>query len=198
MLTWPIDFSSRFTFLFRDTVLPSIRCATLLNTNMRKSTAVRVLHLISLLPPALAAIVCYDISSPMHPEILTPVDCWSDFAVKSKNSSMDEPGKKHRNPGGGSNPANGSSIWTTNERSSSLSSGSQHINLPFFNFAPDAPLSEVFNAPALPPPTWNADNKIKFQLDCRQSGSVCDAMNQTLYLAGWYVSQVMLSLSIRS
>src|SRR5271170_784198 len=45
---------------------------------MRKDTALRVLALVSLLPSALAAMVCYDIASPMHPEILTPVDCWPD------------------------------------------------------------------------------------------------------------------------
>jgi hypothetical protein len=155
---------------------------------MRKSTALRVLSLISLLPPALAAVVCYDIKSPMRPDLLTPVDCWQDFAVQSQNSSMDGSGKKHWHGGGGrNNPGNGSTT-TTNANEHSMSS--PNVNLPFFNFAPDAPLSESFNAPALPPPSWNADNKIKFQLDCRQAGSVCDAMNQTLYLAGWYVSQV--------
>ena len=30
----------------------------------------------SLLPSTLTAMVCYDIVSPMHPEVLTPVDCW--------------------------------------------------------------------------------------------------------------------------
>lgn len=44
---------------------------------MREKTALRVLYLFSLLPSPLAAMVCYDILSPMHPEILTPVDCWS-------------------------------------------------------------------------------------------------------------------------
>jgi len=159
---------------------------------MRISTALRVLHLISLLPPALAALVCYDITSPLHPEILTPVDCWGDLGVKSTNSSFDNSGKKHRyRGGGGSNLNNGSSTAITeNVHSTSSSSGSGYVNLPFFDFAPDVPISQSLNAPALPPPTWNADNKIKFQLDCWQPGSVCDAMNQTLHLAGWYVSQV--------
>lgn len=43
---------------------------------MRKKIALRLLHLFSLLPSTLAAMVCYDIISPMHPEVLTPVDCW--------------------------------------------------------------------------------------------------------------------------
>src|SRR5579862_6527822 len=158
---------------------------------MRISTALRLLHLISLLPPALATVICYDITSPMHPEILTPVNCWTDFMVKAKNSSMEDSGKKFRHGGGSSDtPGNGTSSTNGNVYSTTSSSGTDSVNLPFFNFAPDAPLSETFNAPALPPPTWNADNKIKFQLDCRQPGLVCDAMNQTLYLAGWYVSQV--------
>jgi hypothetical protein len=43
---------------------------------MRKSTALRVFHLLSLLPSSLAALVCYDIASPMAPSALIPVDCW--------------------------------------------------------------------------------------------------------------------------
>src|SRR3981189_37013 len=110
---------------------------------MQKSTALRLLHLISLLPPTLATVICYDITSPMHPEILTPVNCWSDFAVKSKNSSMDDSGKKFRHEGrGGERRGNGTSSTYGNEHSTSSSSSTESVNLPFFNFAPDAPLSE--------------------------------------------------------
>lgn len=103
---------------------------------------------------------------------------------------MDDSGKKFRHGGGGGNPPGNGTSSTGNVHSTSSSGGSDSVNLPFFNFAPDAPLNGTFDAPALPPPTWNDENKIKFQLDCRQPGFICDAMNQTLYLAGWYVSQV--------
>jgi len=157
---------------------------------MRKSTALRVLYLISLLPPALAALTCYDITSPMHPEILTPVDCWADFAVRTKYTSLDDSGKKYKHTGNGGSGTDQGNNSTSATNHNEHTSSSQNVNLPFFNFAPEAPLYETFNAPALAAPTWNADNKIKFQLDCRQGGGLCDAMNQTLYLAGWYVSQV--------
>jgi hypothetical protein len=64
-------------------------------------------------------------------------------------------------------------------------------NLPFFNFAPNSPLSEILSAPAPPVPDWNSAQQIFFNLQCEQSSIICEGMSQTLNLAGWYVSQVL-------
>lgn len=63
-------------------------------------------------------------------------------------------------------------------------------NLSFFYFAPDSPLEEILSAPALPAPTWDDQQQIFFNLDCRQSPAVCGNMSYILNLAGWYISQV--------
>jgi hypothetical protein len=65
------------------------------------------------------------------------------------------------------------------------------VNLPYFNFAPDSPLPSLLSAPALPPPTWNSNNRIYFNINCKVSRDRCDGMSQTLNLAGWYISQVL-------
>ena len=67
--------------------------------------------------------------------------------------------------------------------------------LPFFNFAPNSPLSEILSAPAPPVPDWTSAQRIFFNLQCEQSSITCEGMSQTLDLAGWYVSQVLPSLS---
>ena len=71
-------------------------------------------------------------------------------------------------------------------------------NLPFFTFAPNSPLSEILSAPALPAPDWNSDQQIFFNLDCKQSSTTCQGMSQTLDLAGWYISQVLINPSSQS
>ena len=324
---------------------------------MRKKIALRLLHLFSLLPSTLAAMVCYDIVAPMHPEVLTPVDCWpsnqhsslmrreivkgvqeSDILVRSDLSQVHRPLDSHAAPVSGilsgvddsgskggaikdtpSSPAdaldpplkntppsptpatspnqikavptsknsivqnqhadvvqaeNNGRISTSSpvpspqrtptpkptlppapapaplappfsnvespkqpaessspsqpllnhpKLSNALSSGNGEAswdkdkdndgdsdstkghdndgnkgdqdnapaNLPFFDFAPDSPLSAILNAPALPAPTWSEPQAIFFNLDCdRRSYTSCQAMSQTLDLAGWYVSQV--------
>ena len=43
-------------------------------------------------------------------------------------------------------------------------------NLPYFNFAPDSPLSQILEAPALSPPSWEEDQAVFFNLDCNVSG----------------------------
>jgi|SRR5579862_3073686 len=87
---------------------------------MHKSTAVRILYLLPLLPAGLAEIVCYDIASPMHPEILTPVEnCWClssgstgpsqgySAASHSKDKGGHAPAPAHGSPG--DKPGNGPS-----------------------------------------------------------------------------------------
>lgn len=49
---------------------------------MRGKSPFRLLLLVSLFPSTLGGMVCYDIVSPMHPEILTPVDCWPTITSK--------------------------------------------------------------------------------------------------------------------
>lgn len=278
--------------------------------------------LFSLLLSSLAAMVCYDIVSPMHPEVLTPVDCWpaathsslikrvtnkgisfhehsgrvsltqhlhqldsrakapSDHArdpgsdPKSSPGSSPDPGPRPGPPGpasgdfrSGLRPASGHpsgsdsslaprpvpppapspSSGPTSDHvdsrpphstektsllfpssppsllagsSSKLESGyksgsesddeygsdsdddddggrhnhnSSHNqpNLPFFNFAPNSPLSEILSAPAPPVPDWTSAQKIFFNLQCEQSSIICEGMSQTLNLSGWYVSQVL-------
>ena len=174
---------------------------------MRKSTALRLLHLLSLLPSSLAAIVCYDLTSPMHPEILIPVDCWSGFDAESSKapttSGMQVEGKHREGEGPGHNHKNttyegGQKIGGSDHDKSGKKgayghgeSRDQDVNLPFFSFAPVSPLSQSLDAPALPPPTWDSDLKIFFNLDCKESTDFCNGMKQTLDLAGWYVSQVL-------
>jgi hypothetical protein len=174
---------------------------------MRKSTALRVLHLFSLLPSTLAQVICYDIASPMHPEILTPVNCWQDFSMsqKSTNGGGDgdgdgdggwgyspppPPGK-----GGNRNNKDGSSKGSSNGYDTDYDSDSDNSDLPFFSSAPYSPLSEMLQQPALPPPSWESPTTITFNIDCSVSGEICYAFSSTLELAAWYVSQVPTVLS---
>jgi hypothetical protein len=69
-------------------------------------------------------------------------------------------------------------------------SASTNVNLPFFNFAPNSPLSSILSMPALPSPTWDLENRIYFNTDCRAAVDNCEGMTETLNLAGWYISQV--------
>ena len=90
----------------------------------------------------------------------------------------------------GTAPAGPASASATTSSSSSSSYNSDDVNLPFFSFAPDSPLKSILAAPALPPPSWNSDNKVHFNIDCRETKDVCDGMTETLNAAGWYISQV--------
>lgn len=238
---------------------------------MRKPTALRILQLLSLLPAGLAALVCYDIASPMHPEILTPVeDCWC-FTTQSRYNSHSKDKGGVANIGGGPPPAPGLALAPApapgfpapapagapasarpgpapapvlgpapkspapapaagpdNQNkdnghnddgdgdgptqsmpksaaqstpagpapasATTSSYNSDDVNLPFFSFAPESPLKSILAAPALPPPSWNSDNKVYFNIDCRETKDVCDGMAETLNAAGWYISQVFSSL----
>lgn len=166
---------------------------------MRKQTALRLLHLLSLLPSSLAALVCYDLTSPMHPEILVPVNCWSNPSYNDTSEmAIQDKHREGENSKGNHNKnttyEGGTEVWGSDHDKSgkkgNRESYSQEVNLPFFNFAPDSPLSESLTAPALPPPTWDSDQKIFFNVDCKESADFCDGVKQTLDLAGWYVSQV--------
>jgi hypothetical protein len=64
------------------------------------------------------------------------------------------------------------------------------VNLPFFNWAPDSPLSSILSAPAAPPPDWNSSQQIFFNLDCHVKNYPCNSVSNTLNAAAWYVSQV--------
>jgi hypothetical protein len=148
----------------------------------------------------------------MHPEILIPVDCWSnpssnytseDMAVQDKHREGEHTKEHHKNTTYEGGSKVGGSDHDKSGRKGNGESYSQEVNLPFFNFAPDSPLSESLTAPALPPPSWDSDQKIFFNLDCKESTDFCNGMKQTLDLAGWYVSQVhtlpipMLTFSAR-
>jgi hypothetical protein len=146
----------------------------------------------------------------MHPEILIPVDCWSGFDVLPSNTSTSgmQLEDKHREGEGRGEGREGHNHKNTTYEGGRKVGGSDHdksgkkgakghgesrdedVNLPFFSFAPASPLSQSLNAPALPPPTWDSDQKIFFNLECKESTDFCNGMKQTLDLAGWYVSQV--------
>jgi hypothetical protein len=173
---------------------------------MHKATALRVLQLFSLLPATLASVVCYDIASAMHPEILTPVDCWTGFKISAKSGGGSNHGGDH---GGGHGPNNGAKHDRSDSPNhdddhdgdgssgSSSNSGSYSANsdvvanLPFFNFAPASPLSEILEAEALSPPSWQSDSQIQINLNCQAGPETCYAMQSTLDLAAWYVSQII-------
>jgi hypothetical protein len=229
---------------------------------MRKSTALRILSLLPLLPAGLADFVCYDIASPMHPEILIPVEnCWvytppsasSIVYMDKEKAGNPNPGngpvpppaptpntpkpgndpagsKSSPSPGNGKSNGNdnqnddGNSKYNTYDESASYSASystsrtyitptarpsgtswqsqstptfindDDNVNLPFFNFAPAAPLQEILDAPALPPPDWNSPNLIYFNIDCNEPAPICTEMTQTLNAAGWYISQVFAIL----
>jgi hypothetical protein len=151
----------------------------------------------------------------MRPEILIPVDCWSGFDGQSYNTASTlgvEVEDKHREgEGRGGEGRGGEGRGDHDHKNTTYEGGrgsdhdksgkkgakghgesrDQDVNLPFFSFAPVSPLSQSLNAPALPPPTWDSDQKIFFNLDCTESTDFCNGMKQTLDLAGWYVSQVL-------
>lgn len=206
---------------------------------MRKSTALRILALLPLLPAGLADLVCYDIASPMHPEILIPVEnCWCHHGATflSKYSSNEKDGNgpapppmpassrpkaspvpsyKQGNPSttrptsptAGSNTSTHDQDYSDDDddnnhnpsspagsshptQSSSPSSYDDDVNLPFFSFAPDSPVQQILNSPALPPPDWKSPNQVFFNVDCGESQTTCDGVTQTLNAAGCYISQV--------
>lgn len=190
---------------------------------MRRAAALRVLYLFSLLPPALASIVCYDHTSAMHPEVRSPANCWlgSFGQIRRRSSTVSGPDKfedpvrrEHVIGDGGSlqqSPTLRKRDVTYSMSRAPLSEENyshghhrshQHhgddqwsdniTNLPFFDWAPYSPLSEILSQPALPPPTWNSSQQIYFNLDCGPPSSpeFCCGMSKTLDIAGWYVSQV--------
>jgi hypothetical protein len=137
----------------------------------------------------MASAVCYDMTSPMHPELLTPVPCWQDSHMGSASRDKTSGGDGHPDhdhdgdgPGHGYPSAAPSSY---NYKSSAITA-----NLPFFDFAPQSPLPYILTSPALSPPTWNSTSMISFNVDCPVSPDTCYAVQKTLDLAGWYVSQV--------
>ena len=193
---------------------------------MHKGGALRVLHLLSLLPSALASMLCYDSTSAMHPGVRTPVDCWppsqrqttrrspgdallngyGNVAPRELHIRVNEdggyppyspipssagPASGHPTPyptpppGHGSHDHRGS---PDQDYDADLDQNS--ANLPFFDWAPRSPLSEILAYPALPPPTWNSSQQIFFHLQCNVSPEFCCNMSNTLDIAGWYVSQV--------
>lgn len=284
---------------------------------MRRKTALRLLAFVAFLPTSLAAMVCYDIVSPMHPEILVPVKCWPDHLTSTShcseikktpivaranqnqgnnnqgndNQGPEQQGPGHDSPVPGHGPAMPAAVpaetapapvftdaqpptdskpnpttpavgpafqplftsnlasapatppmattpptvpnheqpnthagpnkppeptdeqqspspppeQTASPKNPSPSQGNgnnggdndngregqpEQPNLPYFNFAPDSPLSQILEAPALSPPSWEEDQAVFFNLDCNVSGDICKGMSETLDLAGWYVSQV--------
>jgi len=207
---------------------------------MRINSALRVLSLLPLLPSSLAALVCYDLVSPRHPDIQSPVNCWPENVVSynypsrlRKRSAVweesdvsherEDPMMPHPDPpplfedqqlsrrssesnepeslvSGLSSTSPSSSTSQPKSESSDTSAtviskhydydSQEEVNLPFFNFAPDSPLSSILSAPAAPPPDWNSSQQIFFNLDCHVNHYPCNSVSNTLNAAAWYVSQV--------
>ena len=167
---------------------------------MRQDTALRILYAFTLLPSALASVICYDLQQPMHPEIIVPVDCWSTFAPASRSRDKKGAGAhddkdwdgdgpygdaKHGNDYDGDDEIVSAHASTTTDDNVS--------NLPFFEFAPDSDLGNLWE-PALPPPSWDQENKFQFNVDCKKAPyNICTGVSNTLGIAGWYVSQVWAS-----
>ena len=127
-------------------------------------TGMRLFLLVLLHQSVIAAMTCYDISSPREPHILKPVDCWHKSLLRRKMKGFGP----------------------------DLSSGApeKYSGALLFDTWP-SPVNQILNMAALPPPDGNATMAFNMQIDCTVvSFQTCARVGETMTQAARYLSQV--------